>query len=501
MLPLTKEQRRALYWQVPAAALVLLVLISLPWESADRPVETSLFATAGDPEKAPVLLTAWLPRNRLSPGETVVLRIDARSTRPHGAVRLRLEQMEAPGFERTGSCWVDGIPSCTPGSDGTEEGFQLRAGEARRLEIELRAARSRGSYHVVSVVSVGHSRRPLGAYALDVGPVEVSAAWYRSLRRVATRLYAVAKDLALPMALAALGIIGGYVVGKWEDRRQREAKRQENRRQQAALQQQEERAQAQSTWTKLLERSLIDSQSYYMPLRSKARAFLRVLDGVGDQSGVLHCFHLLSFFRTAEMVRQNIGGFHFKSRLGELVAAESLGLLMYLARDQIGPEDWSKGLRLTPIDERIASFKQRLTPASGENLADGQGPHDAEADAEVNVLHAWMDGVQAWRTAEPSMTDWKGLLVLLFETVGFEANRPLEYWYQEPENEKARVAREFVENCRAAAAGLPESAGPDHDPVLTRLRKHLDLYLGSFEDVGVSHGPEDSTTSSDESSV
>ncbi len=469
--------------------VALLVIGLLPWYAPDQPVETPLFYSVSDPGKLPAELSAWLPKNRLEPEELVSLRLDVRNALPRAAVALRVVQLETPGFARTGRCWIDGNAACSAGRDPATERFELEPGESRRIEIELASTRKSGSFHLLSLLSVTKGRRALGTYSLTLGPVEVSSRWYRALRRFLTRLYAAAKDLAIPLALVVVGAMAGYFVREREESRRREAKVQ-----------QDEIAQARSTWTKLLERSLTDSQKYYMPLKSKARALLQAMKTGSDAAEL--CFRLLVFFRTLLHVQQEIGGFHFKSRLGESVVQKALGLLFYLSRSRIGEEAWADGLDHAPLNESYAAFTRRLQGTAPQSVEEGSATDGATSQEKKRVLEEWVRQIEAWVEGDPRpMADWKGLLILSLETIGYEANRPLEYWYREKPEELQRRRMLMVESCRAAAASLPESAGR-FDRTLGELRTDLDLYLRAFEDdLGISHGAKSSNLSGSRSTT
>jgi len=450
-----KEAPPLLIAGLAAALLIgggLVVLVASP---DSRPVERPLFAEVGPTQHRPVALSATLSTNRARVGDVLAVEIRVTSTAPDEAVEIAEIRVTAPGLDRTGCCWDERFPVEPQGP--RRPVAPLEPGRSVVYSGELRASRDTGRFEVGILALVRGEGRDLPPIGLNLGPVVVEGSGVGAVARWAAPVYQAIEDLGLPIGLALLGAF----LAQW-------GKKREDLRRGRLAATADYQAQIRETWGQLLKRNLEDSKQYYMLL--KARVALVRRDIQGNKETRMIAYALLLFIKATDHIRKAIGGFHFQCHRGERVAQYAHGIFNLEASRRLGRGIYSRAMERIDLHEGYGTFERRFASGRPDSW----------------LFREFEAGVERWRSdADSPLESWLPLLRILYEVLGFEANRPLAYWYRKSSSEQREEIDAMRKEMQAASDALP--ASEEQGGRLETLRETLRSYLEN--DLRISHVP------------
>jgi len=398
-------------WIFIATMVIASLSFLISWNSdgAGPSQGTPAFVHSPDPEHFPVTLTAWLAGDRIQANEPFWIEYELHNGSSLAARDTQLEPLTNSAWtitewqEREGNAW-------TPRGNSFVPRVTLVPGEVRRFRAQAVITGSEAAQTLQTAYShtwSGTEQERLHNVVV-LGPIRVES-WTSSF---AAALQALITTLMLPMLLSGLAWFLPYAEAK-----SRAAKAEAEAR--AA----EQNAQASQTWNLLLPYSLEIATKYYMPACSSILAIRREHDrhvATGSYRATFHA--LLLFMRHMRDCRDQIGGFHFKSRDGEKAA-----------------RDWWKAINFTlnaefPLDERDRVLDSvTSTESYSQFVARFQDWKTRDDFAKLETrFNAWCT-----RTAPVNniraFAHYLDLFEMFRAVVQFEVNRPLEYWYRELE--------------------------------------------------------------------
>lgn len=247
------------------------------------------------------------------------------------------------------------------------------------------------------------------------------------------------KDFALPLVLVLLGIAYQIFDKKREHSRQNEERRRdeaqhEQERMRAEMRQNQERelTQIAQTWNSMLPESHRLATNYYMPVQASANEALQRLKKLDQdkasrsEEDKFHAFFFLVLFeRQMRQLIKKAGGFYFKDRVGEVLVTECYSRyrsLYYWGHGKGSKwNTFSRMLDCISIDETIASFSKKF-----------EHREDDKAKEVEQVLTAGRKEFDAWLDSKDCV-DATVYLNGFATLLGYEMNRPYQYWYGQPE--------------------------------------------------------------------
>jgi hypothetical protein len=219
------------------------------------------------------------------------------------------------------------------------------------------------------------------------------------------------KDFGLPLVLLGLG----WGFQRW-DRKREQRKQEEDKR----------RTHLAETWNLMLPISHDLMTKHYMPLAGAARGALEYLERYQQDKNAAaslqtarRAFFCSSYFeRRLREIFYSIGGFHFKSRVGEELAVACLHRYqkLYYGDGEGVRRDHGRALKHVELSETFDSFFAKL-----------DGSPDIDKSITDDLKQSW-DDFECWLQTDrcrEALVYLKGLGVL----VEYEMNRPYEYWY------------------------------------------------------------------------
>jgi len=442
------------------------------------------------PAASDVDVTAGLSQSKLRVGKNVRFWLTIRNRSSLGLTNVSLSDPGLMGFKIVSRCWrpISGSSCVPPALAGKSESVtmpgelpnqnqdvivsDLSAGQTLSLWGELSAAdrqEKQKPYLIVQWESKGQGRSQVVAL---LGELEAQN-WFDSVKEGWTAVLGFLKDLALPIMLAVLA----YLFKKWEDARQEEHDIAETNREQARQKAERERQQLLQTWNNMLPISHEDATKYYMPLGSAVRSTLEAfercqtaLDKTPPElprgsAGSKHAlYYLLVTLRRCRSIADERGGFYFKDRVGEKLAALCIEQFIRLyARDiPLVAESISQVLNGIEPQENLGTFIPKLD----ESLAGAKATPPVE-DAQCRVYNQFFDWLS---TAEFRQTI--PLLKALRPILDFEMNKPYEFWY--PESQKERLILDpKVEKTLQELAEARKRQDDQYKELPTELKEYL----------------------------
>lgn len=387
--------------------------------------------TFGDPEKAEMLVRAWIDRNPVRREEKVRVRYWFRNRSGGEATNIRA-LVRAPGFKPTRLKWSTSV-TVPPGGE-------------RLVWVELVPVEYGGTFSISTIVewSEGKERRQ-GTVAIG-GVVILSP----GLLFLANTTEAFIQVLALPAVLALLG-------GIFQFTQQRFALERQANQQTLAI--------SQEAWASMLPTSHDNNVKYYLPLLSSAGALLSHAKKLPQHGPEVAFFNLLLMLRRS----REVPGFYLMDRKGERLVKElwdyflNQRLLQGLTEARPGSDGvvkiraaLSSLLDGLDTDESFSSFHTKLGKPLGAR----------------RKLKDLQERFRIWATG-PYQNDLD-LLSLFHRLLHFEVNRVYDFWYGKPQ-ESPRT--ELQESWNALQQALPQR--PDRQALQDILDK-LDRYLNEL---------------------
>jgi hypothetical protein len=390
-----------------------------------------------------VLLTAWAKWLELAEREAVAALAALADSRQSGPVGLRLDlvpariaaggrgrlalRIDAPGDSGLEALTVEAVrvetyPLLGQASHAWTAPARLEPGQSWAQELSLPIPS--GAQAVRAAVRVGFRRAGTASRVdLAVGPATVESAVDRLVRRLGLASFEVAKDLALPTALALLGF---WYAEHQRKQEQLQAERERERDEiQARHERERERRQREhevcerersETWQLMLPTSHRYNGKFYLPLVRESRKLARSL---GGSHAELTAYHLVSLFRYMRVVKEEIGGCFLKNHAGERLVAESWRLINGWFESVVEVETRDRAVGATALHASFADFRDRLAGVRDPGFPDRR--RGAEA------LRRCVEIARSVSARERE--ELVAVLQLFAETLQFEANRVYALWY------------------------------------------------------------------------
>jgi hypothetical protein len=205
---------------------------------------------------------------------------------------------------------------------------------------------------------------------------------------------------------------------------------------------------------------------YYLPLAGAAQGTLEFLarylteeePAASLAAGRKAFFHLSYFGRRLREIFYSIGGFHFKSRVGEELAAACLHRYqkLYYGESEDVQRHHSRALNHVELTETFDSFLTKL-----------DGAPDIDTRITEDFKKSWDDFARWVQTPECK----KAILYIrgLGALVEYEMNRPYEHWYGQAEK------MSLDEDSEAALISLASDIAqvPERKDFVEEVRKYL----------------------------
>jgi hypothetical protein len=373
---------------------------------------------------AEVLVTGSLSLSTIEVGDQVRFWLTARNPSTQSVSEVRLSQLDAPGYQVERLSWCAGQPrwsasqksvvdlqrissdsvdlsACAPLKD------ELKPGQSVTVWGDLRGRTPQELQTIVAVVAWKTADNQESELAVPIGQGVVES----RLGRLWHNLRDTLKDFGLPLVLLGLG----WYFQRWEQKRAQRKEEEEKRRVHLA-----------ETWNLMLPTAHDLMTKYYMPLAGAARRtsdylarYTNEIDHRASRSTArMAFFYSLFFQRRLREVFYSIGGFHFKSRVGEELAVECLGQYqkLYYGDGEVVQRLHGAAAGRVELLETVDSFFAKL-----------DGSSDIDENITRDLQQSWKY-FQAWLRApqcKEAVIYMKGLTAL----VQYEMNRPYEYWY------------------------------------------------------------------------
>jgi hypothetical protein len=442
MIVLMKGRHIAAWLGLSLVLLGLWVWQSVQEESVSS-TRTAITATnAPSPADSDLRIDAWAADARLVSGEHVPLLISIQNPTAK-AVWMHFARFQHPGFSRPQMATNAPLP------------LKIDAGESVTFTFDLVAGDEPGRYAIGAVIAWGNQQTQITRRKpISLRPITISSRLTSGLLLFLRAFQSFVKDLALPLALAFLGFwlkeqeeVRARQRRLDDEKRESDRKADEIQRETARSREDEARvaqrkaaaeknAQTQQTWNLMLLKSHQNAERHYMPMGNAAERVGYYWDRVptaADHSAELDLcfFSLLLFLSRMYRMGRLIGGFYFKSRSGETIAAEIwVTIANWCDRETVFSRD----------------LRERATKALG--------PY--ETYAEYRLGAAKNRAVKELRRRFLANLTLFGPIALLFQAldviIEYEMNRPYEHWYGEPEVLNAAKLGSLIGQLRQAGA-------------------------------------------------
>jgi hypothetical protein len=294
----------------------------------------------------------------------------------------------------------------------------LKPGASSQFRCRLRPLGSSGSFSLVAVFGYSTAEGTRTHSAVTLGPLRVVAGWRDWFVPWAVAIQSVVVTLLLPITLVLVAWLLPVMEKSWS----------------------ESRAQAQQTWNLLLPYSMQTGREHYLPVASTLGWLSWSVKQPEPSSPTERAeyrreivYYTLRFLRQMRDVRDQLGGLHFKNRKGEAAAAKCWGSIRDLLSKRFCLREYDAALDAVNPKDSFDRFSIRLErrPIFRPAL------RRAEA-----IITDWLDGQSGL-----ALKEYLPLLDFYRETLRYEVNRPLEYWYNAPESSNdLRSAWEELKN-------------------------------------------------------
>lgn len=438
----------------------------LPSQGQPGGAQTAQPAVSGEVE-----VTASLAQSSVYVDENVAFWLTIRNRSAATMSDVTLAPTGLDGYTIAARCWrpVSGA-SCIPPDSSTanalptrtsplpnEESIasEIKPGQTLAIWGELRAGKRQEKQTVYATVRWTAAGGRSSQAVVALGEL-TSKNCVDTLQEGWSWLQAMLKDLALPILLAVLA----YRFKKWEDDREATRRNDENAREaarQAAEKNlelkrhdaEQERQQLFQTWNQMLKVSHEDATKHYMPMVSAARTVrahvLKCRAGLtnppqnpppADDKYKHALFYLLLLRKRNKRFTDDRGGFYFKDRVGEDLAAAcwSETNRLYIQGDATIRESFSELLQHVGADDLLIVFMDKFRKAAAGSV--------------FHVVHKqfcdWLPSPQCEQAMD--------YLEAFIAVVEFEMNKPYVYWYPEDQKSKLNTQGKVDETLRKVAA-------------------------------------------------
>lgn len=347
---------------------------------SDR-VRSALSNDSGDPKG--LVVHGWADKNTLGPDETLYV---VWTFENHSGDSIPVQvYLAAPGFESVK------LP---------QPSFSIAAGSLKTIPLELHPLEG-GEFRVT-----GRYQTPSVAGQTVLGPVDIATPGRRFIH-IARQVYAVLKDLALPILLAYLA----YFFQK----RQKE-------RDDAISGAREEREYRVQVRNVQLPRFQEYAENHYLPITRALRLlqdqFKLACHENGpsqDELGLL-LYRLALFLKRMQLLRDQRGGVFFQASRPELILQSAWFSFNFHVEEKLGLKDRDEILALTRPDDDANQFAAKMG-----------------LPAVVRVLPKLKDWAVMGNDPEKGgLMNCMDLANIIQSILAFEVNRPLnQYWYEE----------------------------------------------------------------------
>jgi hypothetical protein len=283
--------------------------------------------------------------------------------------------------------------------------------------------------------------------SLLVGPLAVTRVkdcWLRA----GNSLYVVCKDLALPLALVALTFLFSQLANDAADRHHERERFTE---------------QVRETLARMLVVNRRDAQRFYLPLLAAASLLVARLRDRRHNWRREAFFHLMTFLRVMQRIKDENGGLFLKSRKGENVIASVWWIFKPAAEDRFTPKRYAAALDEIGTKESYSRFLAKLPERPA-------------------LQHCWAT-FESWLepagTEEIPFSEYLPIVQILCAALSYEIDRPLIYWYEEadkPPREELEKGRNQLLNGRLAC----EAADAKVAAKIEEYLEELDIEVPRF---------------------
>jgi hypothetical protein len=413
-----------------ARVILTVGLATLVAATPVSPMQTAVRRPAASrrPPAAPVTSTAK-PASASPPAstDTVAGRAWVAAEGSEGATRLwaaienrqnepisdvSFVDFDAPGFVRVGRCWDPAVqrswPSCHAGATIRDTGPWTIAPHSTAVwwADVMRESPDAGHFVVGGVFewtdTTGRHRGQLQTAALDLAsirrPLGIPPAWLD-----------FTKDLFLPVTLLVLGFI-------WQRLQQRRTDRQ-------------------AVWSTMLEKSHANAERYYMPIDSAIMTFASSVDEVKKlaTTGSLTpdafdeaTLWLLLLVKRNRIFLKKIGGYYFKNRIGESIAADCWELIFLRTLKPL--------MTRVLLDSAVEDLEPFSTQADLRALCTKSAAYNTNYQNVRSKLMQWagFDSVSGTLNYQGSALEVDMHILDLWSIVlEVEMNRPEKLWYDD----------------------------------------------------------------------
>lgn len=467
------ESKQARLWPWIILSLVGLLGLSAILQDEGAPPPPAITLDAAE-----IRINGSLSHSTIEAGATLVAWISLSNLGQADISNIRLSGINQPGLELTGIRGCGQSVTATTGPPVSLRqkpsplipfncSLNLKPGQTITIRAELRGTGASPTEIVFPELEWTGATGAVSEAAVSLGELAITdhKDWALAVVRKSIEL---AKDLALPIVLALFG----YYFQKREreladqkktDEAAREAKEKQERdaAEDRRRMDQERRTQVAQTWNKMLPRSHDLMITYYMHLAAASdlaasgiensrridpthdKVSSDSMERQGEETARVAFYYVSIFDCRVRHTAQSIGGFHFKSRLGEILASQCLReyrrLYPGVAENLLSDTSVVTNL-LKPFDSR-ETFLRKL---DGKDKLPGDA-HEVMA-RHFKYFKSWLETTPSARTVV--------CLRALVAVVEYEMNRPYLYWYDEPE--KLRLTEETEKFLKEVAATIQE---------------------------------------------
>jgi hypothetical protein len=384
-------------------------------------------AGAADEHPSPqVVVTGWLSSSSAATGEDVRFWITISNQTDAPIDKVHLEHFDTPGFKIARRCWtVTPEPQCgvpkdfpdpAPMADPDEIAVHLDKGQTRTIWGDLVADHSNSPQSVVAVISWSTGSSGQSWSSASLGQV----ASLTKFERRWMDLRDFVKDVGLPILLLLLSVGFGF----YQHSRDSRAEDRAHKRSVKEQEQQTERTQLSETWNQMLPESHRVARDHYLPLWGAAQQMIDKVDAFREaekkkDATAAHAhrrmafYHMMMFAWHARESNRKIGGYYFKSRVGEKLAYNS-----YMKYFTLYGDDEHT---ITRRSKLLDLLNARMTMANFLALNDSPGYSQSTWQGAWDDFCAWLASTRC----DETLKFLRGFIAV----VEYESNRPYQLWY------------------------------------------------------------------------
>lgn len=381
-----------------------------------------------------VVMTGWSQAIQTPFGGTLRVGLTVENAGTTSIRTVHVVGFGVTGLELAGHCWIAGQPTCDA-SDRSTPVVDVAAGTSQVFAGDVTATIDAGKFQPIGLVEWTDAANALHRTAVAFPVIEVAEpdtfppGW----------LVFWATGLGFPAVVALVG----YLVSRHQKHKEAAAQRRADAAAEAEQKRASRRIEEMSVWRLMLRGSHRDAERHYMPIASAAREFLDAMDDVAK--GVTRPYDVREYAALRLVLLHHamydmavkIGGFYFKHRGGEKLAAALWGLFVRFGmRVHLKEDDYT--LLRSKVTDGLRSLREAV-----------KQPPEKTALASLNA------SLTTWQTA--GFGPFDAMVHALRVIVKYESNRPHEIWYREvdrfPNGDLASDAAAMAQ--AATAPGTP----------------------------------------------